>query len=42
MINKWLVKVKAHHIWRFVFVLALAEIIGAFYLFIYLVSALAK
>lgn len=42
MIDKWLVKVKAHHVWRFIFVLVLAEIIGTFYLFTYLVSVLAE
>lgn len=36
MIDKWPAKVEAHHIWRFIVVLVLVEIIGAFYLFLYL------
>lgn len=36
MIDKWMAKVETHHIWRFILVLVLAEIIGAFYLFMYL------
>lgn len=42
MIDKLLDKIEAHHIWRFILVLVLAEIIGAFYLFLYLLSILAK
>ena len=42
MIDEWLVKVKTHHVWRFIIVVVLAEIIGAFYLFLYLLSILAK
>ena len=42
MINKWLVKVKTHHVWRFIFALVLVEIIGALYLFMYLLSIVAK
>ena len=42
MIDKLLDKIEAHHAWRFIFVLVLAEIIGAFYLFLYLVSILEK
>ena len=42
MIDKMMDKVKAHHVWRFIFVLVLVEIIGAFYLFLYLLSILAK
>ena len=38
MINKLLDKVEAHHIWRFIFVLVLAEIIGALYLFLYYIQ----
>ena len=36
MIDKWMAKVKAHHIWRFILVFVLAEIIGSFYLLMYL------
>ena len=42
MIDKLLDNIEAHHIWRFIFVLVLAEIISAFYLFLYLLSILAK
>ena len=42
MFDKLLDKIKAHHIWRFIFVLVLAEIIGAVYLLIYLRSILEK
>ena len=36
MIDKLLDKIEAYHIWRFIVVLVLAEIIGAFYLIMYL------
>ena len=42
MIDKLLDKIEAHHIWRFIFVVVLAEIIGAVYLLIYLWSVLEK
>ena len=42
MIDNLLDNIEAHHIWRFIFVLVLVEIIGAFYLFLYLLSILAK
>ena len=42
MIDKMMDKVKAHHVWRFIVVLVLAEIIGALYLLMYLVSILEK
>ena len=45
MIDKMMDKVKAHHVWRFIVVivvLVLAVIIGAFYVFLYLLSILAK
>lgn len=42
MIDKMVDKVKAHYIWRLIIVVVLAEIIGAFYLFLYLLSILAK
>ena len=42
MIGKLLDKIESYHTWRFIIVLVLAEIIGAFYLFLYLVSILEK
>ena len=42
MIDKLMDKVKAHHVWRFIFVLLLAEIISAVYLLIYLWRILEK
>ena len=42
MIDKLLDKIESYHIWRFIIVLVLAQIIGAFYLFLYLVSILDK
>ncbi len=42
MIDKLLDKIEAYHIWRFIAVLVLAEIIGAVYLFLYLWSILEK
>ena len=42
MIDKLLDKIEAHHIWRFIFVLVLAEIISAVYLLIYLWRILEK
>ena len=42
MIDKIMDKVKAHHVWRFIFALVLVEIIGALYLFMYLLSIVAK
>lgn len=36
MIDKMMDKVKAHHVRRFILVLVLVEIIGAFYLLMYL------
>ena len=42
MIDKLLDKIESYHVWRFIVVLVLAEIIGAFYLFLYLLSILSK
>ena len=42
MIDKMMDKVKAHHVWRFIVVLVLAEIISAVYLLIYLWIILDK
>ena len=42
MIDKLLDKIEAHHVWRFIFVLLLAEIISAVYLLIYLWRILEK
>lgn len=42
MIDKLLDKIEAYHIWRFIFTLVLVEIIGTFYLFLYLLSILAE
>lgn len=42
MIDKLLDKIEAYHIWRFILVFVVFEIIGAFYLFLYLLRILAK
>lgn len=36
MIGKLLDKIEAYHIWRFILVFAVFEIIGSFYLLMYL------
>ena len=42
MIDKLIDNIEAHHVWRFIFVLLLAEIISAVYLLIYLWRILEK
>ena len=36
MIDKLLDKIESYHVWRFILVFAVLEIIGAVYLFLYL------
>ena len=42
MIDKLLDKIESYHVWRFILVFAILEIIGAVYLFLHFWSILEK